>query len=101
MTAVSAPADAQLEVSENPVRSDRVVFSWPAGGGTARLAIYGFTGEQLHQATIVAPANEYSWNLALGRNARPIVNGAYVVVVDIDGRRYRRRLFIARPRPNP
>jgi len=25
------------------------------------------------------------------------VNGAYVVVVDVDGRRYRRRLFVARP----
>jgi len=27
------------------------------------------------------------------------VNGAYIIVVDVDGRRLRHRLFIARPHP--
>jgi len=89
--------DAQ--VSENPVRSDQVVISWPAGVGTTRVAIYGFTGERLHQATVAAPTNEYVWDLTIGAGTRRVVNGAYIVVVEVDGRRYRRRLFVARPTP--
>jgi len=87
------------EISENPVRSDQVVISWPAGTGTARVAIYGFTGERLHQASVAAPTNEYVWDLTFGGGSRRVVNGAYIVVVDVDGRRYRRRLFVARPAP--
>lgn len=86
------------EVSENPVRSDQVVISWPAGTGTTRVAIYGFTGERLHQATVAPPTNEYAWDLTLG-GSRRVVNGAYIVVVEVDGHRYRRRLFVARPVP--
>jgi hypothetical protein len=86
------------EVSENPVRSDQVVISWPAGTGTTRVAIYGFTGERLHQATVAPPTNEYAWDLTLGGQRR-VANGAYIVVVEVDGHRYRRRLFVARPVP--
>ena len=93
---LAGPGDA--EVSENPVRSDQVVISWPAGVGTTRVAIYGFTGERLREATVAAPTNEYVWDLTLG-GTRRVVNGAYIVVVEVDGRRYRRRLFVARPTP--
>jgi len=93
---LAGPGDA--EVSENPVRSDQVVISWPAGTGTTRVAIYGFTGERLHQATVAPPTNEYVWDLTLGGQRR-VVNGAYIVVVEVDGHRYRRRLFVARPVP--
>ncbi|HEV8265150.1 MAG TPA: M14 family zinc carboxypeptidase [Gemmatimonadales bacterium] len=86
------------EVSENPVRGDQVVISWPTptGTGNARVTVYGFTGERLHQATVAPPTNEYVWDLMLG-GSRRVVNGAYIVVVEVDGRRYRRRLFVARP----
>jgi len=96
---LAGPGEAQ--VSENPVRSDQVVISWPAGTGTTRVAIYGFTGERLREASVAAPANEYVWDLTLGSGggARRVVNGAYIVVVEVDGRRYRRRLFVARPAP--
>jgi zinc carboxypeptidase len=96
---LASPGDA--EVSENPVRGDQVVISWPAGLGTgdARVTVYAFTGERLHQATVLTPTNEYVWNLSLGGGTRRVVNGGYIVVVDVDGRRYRRRLFVARPRP--
>ena len=96
---VQLAAVGDAEVSENPVRGDQVVISWPAGAGvgSARLAVYAFTGERLHLATISAPTNEYVWDLMLG--GRRVVNGAYIVVVDVDGRRYRRRLFVARPGP--
>ena len=89
-------AAADAEVSENPVRGDQVVISWPATTTSARISIYTFTGERLRQATVVAPSNEYVWDLTVG-GARRVVNGAYIVVVDVDGRRFRRRLFIARP----
>ena len=95
---LAAVGDA--EVSENPVRSDQVVISWPAGtAGDARVSVYAFTGERLRQVTVPAPANEYVWDLTLGGGARRVVNGAYIVVVDVDGRRYRRRLFVARATP--
>jgi len=89
------------EVSENPVRSDQVVISWPAGGGTtdARVSIFSFTGERLFQTTVTAPTNEYVWDLTLDGGARRVVNGAYIVVVEADGQRYRHRLFVARPAP--
>ncbi len=93
---LAGPGDAQ--VSENPVRSDQVVISWPAGTGATHVAIYGFTGERLREATVAAPTNEYVWDLTLG-GSRRVVNGAYIVVVEVDGRRYRRRLFVARPAP--
>ena len=91
-------AAAGAEVSENPVRDDQVVISWPATTTSARISIYTFTGERLHQATVTAPSNEYVWDLTVG-GGRRVVNGAYIIVVDVDGRRLRHRLFIARPHP--
>ena len=88
-----------VEVSENPVRSDQVVISWPAATGDARLSVFGFTGERLYQTTVAAPTNEYVWDLRTGGGARRVVNGAYLIVVDVAGQRYRRRLFVARPHP--
>jgi len=94
-----AAAQGGVLVSENPVRSDQVVIAWPAGTAATRVAIYGFSGELLRQATVTAPTNEYVWDLTLGGGTRRVVNGAYIVVVDVDGRRYQRRLFVARPTP--
>jgi hypothetical protein len=94
---LAGPGEA--EVSENPVRGEQVVISWPAGTGTARVAVYTFTGERLHQATVPPPTTEYVWDLTLGGGTRHVVNGAYIIVVDVDGRRYRRRLFVARRNP--
>jgi hypothetical protein len=92
---------AGAEVSENPVRGNQVVIAWPApvGTGDARVSVYSFTGQRLHQATVAAPSNEYVWDLTLGGGGRRVVNGAYIIVVDVDGQRYRRRLFIARSAP--
>ncbi len=88
------PVAAGLEVSENPVRGDRVTFAWPPATGDARVGIYSFTGARLLGATVPAPAAEYVWDLTVG--GRPVVNGAYLVVVETPGQRFRRRLFVAR-----
>jgi hypothetical protein len=93
---LAAPAVGELEVSENPVRGTQVVFAWPApaGGSAARVGVYSFRGEQLVAATVAAPNNEYVWDLRV--RGRAVANGAYIVVVQVDGRRYRRRLFVTR-----
>ena len=99
LVTVAGTASAQVNVSENPVRGDSVIISWPApaaSAGDARVAVFGFTGERLHQATVAAPGTEYVWDLTLAGGARRVVNGAYIVIVEVDGRTYRRRLFIAR-----
>jgi hypothetical protein len=88
------PVAAGLEVSENPVRGDRVTFAWPPATGDARVGIYSFTGARLLGATVPAPAAEYEWDLTVG--GRRVVNGAYLVVVETSGQRFRRRLFVAR-----
>ncbi len=93
----STRAQSRIEFSENPVRSDQVVIAWPAPTGDSHLEIYAFTGERIFTATVAAPSNEYVWDLTLG-GTRRVVNGAYiVVVVDVAGQTYRRRLFIDRP----
>lgn len=94
-------AAAGAEVSENPVKGNQVVISWPtpAGGGDARLSVYSFIGERLMVTTVPGPTNEYVWDLTVDGGTRRLVNGAYIIVVETGGQRYRRRLFVARPAP--
>ncbi len=96
----SPGAGAGAEVSENPVRGNQVVISWPppVATGSARVFVFSFTGEQLFTTTVPPSTNEYVWDLMLG-GSRRVVNGVYIIVVDVAGRRYRRRLFVARPGP--
>ncbi len=93
----SLPAPVALEVSENPVRGAQVVVSWPVGTGAPRLGIYTFTGARLVQAALTPGTTEYTWDLSVGGSGgRPVVNGAYLVVLELDGRVLRRRLFVTR-----
>jgi zinc carboxypeptidase len=85
------------DVSENPVRGDQVVIYWPAGTTPARVGVYTFTGQRLLAATVVPPNNEFVWDLTAGGRRMP--NGAYLVVVEVDGRVLRRRLFLTRRAP--
>jgi hypothetical protein len=87
------PATA-LDVSENPVRGAQVVISWPAGTGAPRLGVYTFTGARLVQSTLAPGTTEYVWDLTAG--GRPVPNGAYLVILELDGRVLRRRLFVTR-----
>jgi hypothetical protein len=92
----AAPPVGTLEVSENPVRGTQVVIAWPASstGGSAVVKIYSFLGQELVAAQVMAPNNEYAWDLT--SRGRPVANGAYIVLVQVDGRRYRQRLFVTR-----
>src|SRR5207247_1107368 len=83
-------AAATVGVSENPVRSDQVVISWPLGATAARVGIYTFTGARLISATVAPPTNEFVWDLTAG--GRRVVSGAYLVVVQVDGRGARHRV---------
>ena len=89
-------AAAAVGVSENPVRSDQVVVSWPLGATAARVGIYTFTGDRLISATVAPPNNEFVWDLTAG--GRRVANGAYIVIVQVDGRVSRQRLFVTRSR---
>ncbi len=82
------------DVSENPVRGDQVVISWAAGTNPARVGIYTFTGQRLIATTVAPPNNEFVWDLRAGGRRMP--NGAYLVVVEVDSRVFRRRLFLTR-----
>lgn len=90
-------AAGTAEVSENPVKSDLVVITWPAGTGAPRVGIYTFAGAPLLRATLAAGVSEYDWDLTVG--GRHVANGAYLIVVQVDGKTYRRRLFVTRPGP--
>jgi hypothetical protein len=88
------PPVAGLEVSENPVRGTQVVFSWPAGSGAPVIGVYTFGGDRLVSATLPSGSTEYAWDLTAG--SRRVPNGAYLVVLQLDGRVMRRRLFVTR-----
>jgi hypothetical protein len=93
----SVAAAGSAEVSENPVKSDLVVITWPAGTGAARVGIYTYAGTPLVRASVAAGLSEYDWDLTVG--GRHVPNGAYLIVVQVDGKAYRRRLFVTRPGP--
>jgi zinc carboxypeptidase len=88
------PPVATLEVSENPVHGSQVVFSWPAGTGPPLIGVYTFGGDRLVSAVLTPGSTEYAWDLTAG--SRRVPNGAYVVVLQLDGRVLRRRLFVTR-----
>ncbi|HMA44882.1 MAG TPA: M14 family metallopeptidase [Gemmatimonadales bacterium] len=91
---LSLAPPAALAVSENPVHGNLVWISWPAGTGAPRLGIYTFAGERVISTALPAGTTEYAWDLLAG--PRRIVNGAYLVVLELDGRVSRRRLFVTR-----
>jgi subtilisin family serine protease len=82
----------EIGVSENPVRGSSVVFHFT--GVARRLAIFTFSGS-LVRSYVSPPAGRVQWDLR-DEQGRPVVNGVYLVVVDLGGRVLRRRLYVAR-----
>jgi FlgD Ig-like domain len=84
-----------LGVSENPVRSSRVYFTWPAAAGDVRLSVFTFNGQLVYRTTVAGNDGQAGWDLT-NRDGAPITNGAYVVILEAGGAVLRRRLFVAR-----
>jgi Zinc carboxypeptidase len=92
---VSATAAGTLGVSENPVRSSRVYFTWQAEAGEARLSVFTFNGQLVYRTVVTAADGQAGWDLT-NTEGTTIRNGAYVVILEIGGVVLRRRLFVAR-----
>lgn len=89
--------EGELAVSENPVRSNRVFFTWEPLAGDARLSVFTFTGALVHRATVAAADGLAAWDLTNSDGAA-LANGAYVAILELGDRVLRRRLFVARAR---
>ncbi len=84
-----------INISENPVRGKTVVVNF--AGTPRRVAIYSFSGERLRD--FPAPAGgSVTWDLTTD-GGRPVVNGVYIVVIDLGDSVVRRRLYVARRGP--
>src|SRR5690606_27796040 len=101
-TAASGPArttllaaDEVFALSENPVRSGRVVFNFAARPRVA--AVYTLDGRRV--ADLLARMDgdgRAEWDL-LNDAGRRVAPGVYLVVFDVAGRLVREKLFITRP----
>jgi len=92
-------ADEVFALSENPVRSGRVVFNFAARPRAA--AVYTLDGRRV--ADLLARMDgdgRVEWDL---RNdaGRRVAAGVYLVVFDVGGRLVREKLFVARPADAP
>ena len=79
-------------ISENPVRSGRVIFSYDS---TPRsMALYNFAGLRVRDFSAL-PANRFEWDV---RGESPgLPNGMYILVVKTGAELLRQRLMILSP----
>jgi subtilisin family serine protease len=79
-------------VSENPVRSGRVIFSYATPPRS--VALYNFAGLRVRAFTAL-PTNSFTWDV---RGESPgLPNGMYILVVDTGTQLVRQRLMILSP----
>lgn len=95
LDALSAGSGNEINISENPVRGSSVVFHYP--GAARRVGIYTFAGALVREFT-APPAGRLQWDLTAG-DGHPVINGVYIVVVDLGGSVLRHRLYVARRSP--
>lgn len=88
-------APGEIGVSENPVRSERVYFSWTPAAGAARVSVFTFAGALVHREAFASDGGLASWDVTNGSGER-VANGAYLVIVETGGAVLRKRLFVAR-----
>lgn len=84
-----------IGLSENPVRSGSLVISYSAPPRS--LAIYTLVGERVRSfdGPAVGPLTTV-WGLDTDAGG-DVANGAYVLVMELDGRRVVRKILVARP----
>ncbi len=88
-------ANGTLNVSENPVRSGRLYFTWAPVTGDARLSVFTFAGALVYRVTAPALDGQVGWDVVT-TGGQPVVNGAYLAVLEVGGQVLRRRVFVAR-----
>ena len=88
-------AAGEVGLSENPVRSDRVFFTWDPSSGDARLSVFTFTGLLVYRAAVPGAVGQAVWDLT-DLTGGVVANGAYAVILETGGQVLRRRLFVAR-----
>jgi hypothetical protein len=88
-------AQGVLGVSENPVRSDRVFFTWEPAMGDARLSVFTFGGELVYRALVPAGAGSAAWDLS-NTLGQAVSNGVFLAVLEVGSDVLRKRLFVAR-----
>jgi hypothetical protein len=88
-------AQGALEVSENPVRSDRLFFTWSPVAEDGRLSIFTFTGALVYRSAVAGADGQAAWDL-VNTAGTTIGNGGYVAVLELGGAVLRRRVFVAR-----
>ncbi len=92
LNALGAGPGNAINISENPVRGGSVVFHYP--GTARRVGIYTFTGFLVREFT-APPPGRLQWDLTAA-DGRPVIDGVYLVVVDLGGSILRHRLYVAR-----
>jgi hypothetical protein len=95
LTALAAQTAAPINLSENPVRGSSVTINYT--GTPKTVAIYTFTGARV-RSFASPPAGNVVWDLT-GDDGRRVVNGVYIVAVDLGGSVVRRRIYVARRGP--
>ena len=83
-----------LSLSENPVRSARLIFNFAARPRTA--AVYTVAGRRVADLLRISGDARIDWDLTNDEGAR-IAPGVYLIVFDIDGNVMRQKLVIATP----
>jgi photosystem II stability/assembly factor-like uncharacterized protein len=87
-------AGEALSLSENPVRSARLIFNFAARPRTA--AVYTVGGRRVADLLRITGDARIEWDLTNDQGAR-IAPGVYLVLFDIDGNVMRQKLVIATP----
>lgn len=94
VTTTVLTADAALSLSENPVRGDRVFFSFRVA--PARVGIYTVTGRLVADLSAAAGLTA-EWDLRNDEGTL-VAPGVYLIVFEVDGQVYRERLVVLRAR---
>ena len=85
-------------VSENPVRSQQVTFSYSVGASPARAAVYTIAGRLVADLTRRIEQDRIIWDLTNDEGGR-VQPGVYLVVFEVDGQLFREKLIVLRPVP--
>ncbi|GLC28428.1 M14 family metallopeptidase [Roseisolibacter agri] len=79
--------------SENPVRGDRVRFTWPFVGTAGDVLVYDLTGRLVWRTAADATVDEVTWDVG---SQTALANGAYLVLARAGGQTRRQTLYVLR-----